>query len=73
MNTPAQTLTVQANGRPYTVAEGTSLSAFVEGRGLALERVVVERNGQPLTQAEAKGVILAEGDRLEIVRIVAGG
>lgn len=62
-----------ANGESYDLEPGTSLDAFVEARGLALPRVVVERNGEPLTPAEARTATLADGDRLEIVRIVAGG
>ena len=41
--------------------------------GLKMDRVVVERNGQALTPEEARRTLLADGDRLEIVRIVAGG
>jgi len=33
----------------------------------------VERNGAALTPTEAQQTILADGDRLEIVRIVPGG
>lgn len=64
---------VIANGTTFTVEPETSLPAFIEARGLALERVVVERNGEALTPAEARETVLAPGDRLEIVRIVAGG
>jgi thiamine biosynthesis protein ThiS len=35
--------------------------------------VVVERNGEPLTPSALHTTQLADGDRLEIVRIVAGG
>lgn len=62
-----------ANGDSYEAADGLTLPAFVETQGLAIERVVVERNGEALTQAQARETILAEGDKLEIVRIVAGG
>ena len=62
-----------ANGDPFDAADGLTLPAFVEMQGLAIERVVVERNGEALTQAQAKETVLADGDRLEIVRIVAGG
>jgi thiamine biosynthesis protein ThiS len=62
-----------ANSEPFELAEGTSLASFLASRDLALERVVVERNGEPLTPSEARATQLAAGDRLEIVRIVAGG
>jgi sulfur carrier protein len=63
----------QANGSFYETAFGTSLEAFLKERGLALTRVVVERNGEALSPAEAKGTLLQDNDRLEIVKIVAGG
>lgn len=73
MSTPPSEISITANGKPYAVAPGCSLPDFVEARGLAIDRVVVERNGAALTPAEARRVVLADGDALEIVRIVAGG
>lgn len=70
LNFPMQ---IKANSEFFDLPEGTSLQAFVESRHLTLERVVVERNGEPLTPSEAIETRLADGDRLEIVRIVAGG
>lgn len=64
---------ITANGEPFTVADGVPLPEFLATQGLAPERVVVERNGEALTPAEAKAATLSAGDRLEIVRIVAGG
>ncbi len=66
-------MTITANGQSHEAPEGQSLTAFIETLGLAPERVVVERNREALTQAEAKETQLADGDVLEIVRIVAGG
>ena len=62
-----------ANSEPFDLPENCRLTEFLAGRDLAVERVVVERNGEPLTPSEARETVLAEGDRLEIVRIVAGG
>ncbi|MFP4542067.1 MAG: sulfur carrier protein ThiS [Opitutales bacterium] len=64
---------ITANSETFELAPGTTLPAFLEARSLAVERVVVERNGEPLTQKEARATVLEDGDRLEIVRIVAGG
>jgi thiamine biosynthesis protein ThiS len=64
---------VRANGEDCSVTLGTSLPDFLKSRGQALQRVVVEKNGEALSPLEAKGVILQNGDKLEIVRIVAGG
>lgn len=67
------TMDIIANGQPYTIDPETPLKEFVKDRGLTIGRVVVERNGEALTPVEARQTILAPGDRLEIVRIVAGG
>ncbi len=64
---------ITANGETFSIDAGTSLPDFLAGRGQAPERVVVERNGEALTQSEAKAATLENGDVLEIVRIVAGG
>ena len=41
--------------------------------GLAKHPVVVEHNGEALLPAEHAETIVDDGDRLEIVRVVAGG
>ena len=64
---------IVANGRPYTVAPQTPLSAFLREQGLRADCVIVERNGTALTRSEADAAVLANGDALEIVRLVAGG
>lgn len=61
------------NGRPHDVADGTSLPSLVESLGLRVGSVVVEHNGTALLRSELAGVALADGDRLELVRAVAGG
>ena len=66
-------VSVSANGRPYEVAAGTTVAGFVRDRGLDTEFVIVERNGEPLERARYDAVVLVDGDRLELVRAVAGG
>ena len=71
---PAQgRIRIRANGTDYETAFCSSLENFLTERGLMLRRVVVERNGEALSPQEAKDVILCDRDRLEIVKIVAGG
>jgi len=67
------TIKVRANGEDFEATHGVSLAEFLRERGLALGRVVVERNGAALSPAEARAITLTDNDRLEIVRIVAGG
>ena len=61
------------NGRASDVPDGTSLPELVESLGLRVGSVVVEHNGTALLRSELVGVQLADGDRLELVRAVAGG
>jgi sulfur carrier protein len=41
--------------------------------GLRVGSVVVEHNGTALLRSEVQAAVLADGDRLELVRAVAGG
>ncbi len=67
------TITITANGQARTVRVGCTLPELLAGLRLAPERVVVERNGAALTPTEARTTVLADGDKLEIVRLVPGG
>ena len=62
-----------ANDRPHEVPEGQTLGAFLASRDQDPRYVVVERNGEVVKRAEAAGTVLVDGDRLIIVRAVAGG
>jgi sulfur carrier protein len=64
---------VTANGKPYEVPRGATVAQFIRQRGLDPQLVVVEHNGEALERARYDAVRLAEGDRLELVRAVAGG
>ncbi len=61
------------NGRPSEVADGTTLTGLVEQLGLRVGSVVVEHNGTALLRSELAAAVLADGDRVELVRAVAGG
>lgn len=64
---------VVANGKPREVIEGISITGLLDEIGWKPEWVVVEYNGEPLARAAYPVVRLRAGDRLEIVRAVAGG
>ena len=70
---PSSVITITANGRRYDIPPGQRLDEFLGTVGLQPKLVVVERNGLALTPGEARTTVLAGGDVLEIVRIVAGG
>lgn len=61
------------NGTDREVGPGTTLPTLLEGLGLRVGTVVVERNGTALLRAEAEATVLEDGDVLELVRAVAGG
>jgi sulfur carrier protein len=64
---------VTVNGGDRELPEGTGLVALLEQLGLRPGSVVVEHNGDALVRSELDAVVLADGDRLELVRAVAGG
>ena len=64
---------IVVNGRATDVTEGTALPELIESLGLRVGSVVVEHNGTALLRSELAAATLAEGDRLELVRAVAGG
>lgn len=65
--------TITANGKPRDVADGATIVELLAELGWKPEWVVVEYNGEPLARARLADVRLRDGDRLEIVRAVAGG
>ena len=50
-----------------------SIEAFLVSRKLLPRSVVVEHNGDAVAPSEFATRVLTAGDRLEIVKIVAGG
>jgi thiamine biosynthesis protein ThiS len=64
---------VIANGREISSALPCSIEDFLLGQKLLPRGVVVEHNGEAVAPSEFSRRRLAQGDRLEIVKIVAGG
>jgi sulfur carrier protein len=65
--------TVIANGRPVPVEMPCNLQELLVRQGLLPQTVVVELNGEATSHSDYIHRQLKSGDRLEIVRIVAGG
>ena len=65
--------TVTANGQSVAVELPATLEKFLVAQGLLPRSVVVEHNGEAVTPSEFSTREVRAGDRLEIVRIVAGG
>ncbi|MGI9079876.1 MAG: sulfur carrier protein ThiS [Acidimicrobiales bacterium] len=64
---------VTANGDAVDLADGATVDDLLARLGLGGKWVLVERNGQPLNRRDLATTVLVEGDRLELVRAVAGG
>lgn len=64
---------ITANGKPRDVPDGSTIDAFLASLGWKRDHVVVEHNGEPLERARYGVTVLRAGDRLEVVRPVAGG
>ena len=64
---------VIANGKPVELADGATVDDLLAHLGLGGKWVVVERNREPVARAELATTFLVEGDRIELVRAVAGG
>ncbi len=64
---------VTANGEVVELGDAATVDDLLARLGLGGRWVLVERNGEPLPRADLATTVLAEGDRLELVRAVAGG
>ncbi len=64
---------ILANGKAVPFTGPCSLAQFLTAQGLLPRSVVVEHNGEAVPPSEFTQRQLAAGDRLEIVKIVAGG
>jgi sulfur carrier protein len=64
---------VIANGKETPALLPCSIEEFLLAQNLLPRSVVVEHNGAAVAPSEFPKRNLAAGDRLEIVRIVAGG
>jgi len=64
---------ITANGKQIETTFPCTLEDFLRSQNLLPRSVVVEHNGQAVPPSEFPSRQLRPGDRLEIVRIVAGG
>ena len=64
---------ITANGQKIAAALPCSIEEFLVAQKLLPRSVVVEHNGEAVAPSEFSQRRLNAGDRLEIVKIVAGG
>ena len=66
-------MTLSINGEPREIGRAVNVADLIEELALPAPATLVEHNGLALRRDEWSGRTLAEDDRIELVRIVAGG
>lgn len=66
-------MNIQINGQARDVPADMTVTALLESLGFKPLGTVVERNGQIVDRTAFGCTVLAESDRLEVVRLVGGG
>ncbi len=66
-------LTIIVNGEAIDVAQHATVDDLFKQLDLDAKWVVAERNGEPVSRAETATTLLTDGDRVELVKAVAGG
>lgn len=69
----AAKVTVFANGKARQIEPGKTVEEMIRDFRLTPATVLVERNGKALLRQEWAEEKLEHGDRLEFVKVVAGG
>lgn len=64
---------IMLNGKPEEVADGISLMALLEAKGVNTRLVAVELNRRILSRDEFAATQLRTGDVVEVVIFVGGG
>lgn len=64
---------LRVNGEEREIADARTVAELVTVLGLPAPAILVEHNDLALHRDEWPARALAEGDRLEFIRIVAGG
>ncbi|MEI9898677.1 MAG: sulfur carrier protein ThiS [Chthoniobacter sp.] len=66
-------MTITLNGEPREITRAQNVAELIDELGLPAPAILVEHNGLALRREEWPGRPLADRDRVELVRIVAGG
>jgi sulfur carrier protein len=66
-------ITLQVNGKEVELDAPIPLVLYLEKLGVNPRTVAVEHNGEIIQRTSFAAVVLQEGDRVEIVRMVGGG
>ncbi len=61
------------NGEHKDLQVATTVEALVDELGLPAPMLLIEHNGEALRRSEWSTRSLVEGDRIELLRVAAGG
>ena len=64
---------ISLNGESVDAREAKTIAELIERYELPPQSILVEHNGLALHRREWRDRSLAEGDRVEFIRVVAGG
>ena len=64
---------IAVNGESVDTREAKTIAELIEHYELPPQSILVEHNGLALRRREWPERSLAEGDRIEFIRVVAGG
>jgi thiamine biosynthesis protein ThiS len=66
-------MTISLNGESVDSCEAKTIAELIDRYQLPPQSILVEHNGLALHRHEWAGRPLSEGDRVEFIRVVAGG
>jgi sulfur carrier protein len=64
---------ISLNGEPEDAGDAKTIAELIEHYQLPPQSILVEHNGLAVHRREWSERSLAEGDRIELIRVVAGG
>jgi len=64
---------IAVNGESVDTREAKTIAELIDRYALPTQSILVEHNGLALHRREWRDRSLAEGDRVEFIRVVAGG
>ena len=66
-------MTITLNGQSHSVAAATTIGGLVRELNLIPATLLIEHNGLALHRKEWNSHPVQEGDKVEFIRVVAGG
>jgi sulfur carrier protein len=68
-----RSVTISLNGERVDAREAKTIAELIDRYQLAPQSILVEHNGLAVHRHEWTERSIAEGDRIELIRVVAGG